>query len=71
MLATEIGLGVCQAFRDLIQALSASTFMVRFGSYTNERLDDLEKWQRESVGQIGGSCSVVSLPPAIVLSLLR
>ncbi|CAM9163489.1 unnamed protein product [Ectocarpus sp. 12 AP-2014] len=39
-----------QGFRDLIQATSASTFMGRMGSYTDETLDDLEKRQRESMG---------------------
>ncbi|CAN0157912.1 unnamed protein product [Ectocarpus sp. 13 AM-2016] len=39
---------VCQGFRDLIQAISASTFMVRMGSYTDDTLDGLEKRQRES-----------------------
>lgn len=51
---------VCRAFRDLIRAISASTFMVRMGSYTDEDLATLEKRQRQSVGieLIYISCSV-------------
>lgn len=41
---------MCQAFRDMIEAISASSFMVRLGSYTEESLDNLEKRQKESVG---------------------
>ncbi|CAB1104208.1 unnamed protein product [Ectocarpus sp. CCAP 1310/34] len=40
---------VCRAFRDLMEACSASTFMVRLGSYTDAELRVLEKWQREQV----------------------
>ncbi|CAN0213940.1 unnamed protein product, partial [Ectocarpus sp. 4 AP-2014] len=42
---------VCRAFRDLMEACSASTFMVRLGSYTDDELRVLEKWQREQVKQ--------------------
>lgn len=40
---------VCQALRDVIEACSASTFMARAGSYSEEELKTLEKYQREQV----------------------
>ncbi|CAN0509634.1 unnamed protein product, partial [Ectocarpus sp. 12 AP-2014] len=42
---------VCRAFRDLMETCSASTFMVRLGSYTDDELRVLQKWQREQVKQ--------------------
>ncbi|CAN0258856.1 unnamed protein product [Scytosiphon promiscuus] len=42
---------VCLAFRDLIKSCSASTFMVRAGSYTESDLGVLEKSEMEQIRQ--------------------
>ena len=45
---------VCQTFRDLMEACSASTFMVRLGSFTDTELRELVKL----VFQVCYVCSV-------------
>lgn len=40
---------VCEAFRDLIKACSASTFVVRAKSFTETELDILLEWEMEMV----------------------
>ena len=42
---------VLEAFRALIRACSTSTFLVRSGEHTDESLEELQRWERESVSE--------------------
>ena len=59
-LRTSAGMrDVCEAFRSLIVACSASTFMVRAASFTPAELQALEKSQAASVRLLGASSSLI------------
>ena len=42
---------VLEAFRALIRACSTSTFLMRSGEHTDESLEELQRWERESVSE--------------------
>ena len=52
---------ICQAFRELIDSCSASTFMVRAPSFDESDLDALEKAERAQVGDVSVFLLVVCI----------